>query len=120
MKYKGIKIVYEIGDWVMPTDNVSYWNRDNSFPCRIREINDDCADCNDRSSSCYMGNLRPATQEEINKATQEEKIMVGEYEVEFLETWRGKNKANRINIDSVTIYEDQYLEIGKKAGWFDK
>ncbi len=123
MKMDGTKIVYEVGDWVMPTENVARWNRGDSFPCRIREINGDCAYCNDVANSCYMGNLRLATQEEINQATQEEKIMVrgrnARYEVEF-DYYFGcgeVGKAKQLKISCVEIDKELFLKIGKKAGW---
>ncbi len=115
MKMEGTKIVYEVGDWVMPTESVD-WNRNNSFPCKIREINGDCADCNDVSNSCYVGNLRPATQDEINKATEEEKIMWGEYEVKFLRR-DSTDVMGNIKIGCVIVSKELWDKTAEEAGW---
>jgi len=121
MKYENNKIVYDCGDWVMPTEKAAHWNRNNSFPCRIREINGDYADCNDRSNSCFVGNLRLATQEEIDAATKEEKIMVDSCEVKFIwydiQSTADSEPCTEINVGCVTIRKKLFLKIGKRAGW---
>ncbi len=129
MRMEGTKIVYEIGDWVTCIEGGTKvgGGYQEGFVFPITSI-DDYNDYQvvwkgENGHGVYNDSIRISTQFEINKATQEEKIMVGdlgtigEREVEFLEIWRGKEKANRIKIDNVTIYEDQYLEVGKKAGW---
>ena len=110
MKYEGRKIVYEVGDFVMPLERVSHWNRNNSFPARIKGIYGNCADCGKYQDSCAVVNLRPATQEEIDKV--EDKIMVGEYEVVF-----PTNGCDVLAIGCVNVSKKLFLKIGKRAGW---
>ena len=51
MRYENNKIVYEVGDWVMPIEKVSRWNKNNSFPARIINIDFNCANCTPKCES---------------------------------------------------------------------
>ena len=114
MKYENKKIVYEAGDWIAVKVGAQ--------PLEIKLINDVRYGqiYYDKSEEYCIGNIpddsknvRPATQEEIDKA--EDKIMIGEYEVEF---WTGVGKFyEKIKVGCVTVSKDLFLKIGKKAGW---
>ena len=120
MKYKNNKIVYEVGDWVAGVladdsffgagcvgelseyDGRDWWSRRHTG--------------NPQYPNCCIGKeymFRPATQEEVAIDKVEEKIMVGEYAVEFCEAPKGRY----INVGCVKVWEETFLKIGKKAGW---
>ena len=114
MKYEKNKIVYEIGDWVYVTERLA----------------DNCTKVGDvgllthldiSSNSPYCVNnswckdVRPATQQEIDDAIKEKSIMIGEYEVKF--TREEGAYPHAIQVGCVTVSEEQFLEIGEKAGW---
>ena len=134
MKYEKNKIVYEVGDYVIVSEH-------KDTPCRY--FRDDtlckCAEKNyysplDKSSivsdwggterfnvTNRRGNdrqLRPATQEEINKATEEEKIMVGEYEAEFITVDKNYG-CHCIKVGCVSVSKELFLKIQKKARWLE-
>ena len=115
MKYKDKKIVYEVGDWVVlqfgtqipetkiirkvDSEGCIYYKQTSAYPCGY--------------NNGTSGGIRPATQEEIDKV--EDKIMIGEYEVEF---WTGVGKFyEKIKVGCVEVSKETFLKIGKKAGW---
>ena len=106
MKMDGTKIVYEAGDWVISRKD----NEPKAF--RITKIGSAGGLYDGDNGWLYDNQADLASQEEINKATGEEKIMVGEYEVEF--------HGDKIKVDCVYISKPRFLKIGKKAGWIDK
>lgn len=75
---------FKVGDIVMPMPKVSWWNKGGSFPAKILSIKFNCANCGEHQDSCYLGNLRLATNEEI-KRYQREQIP------EYAEFVRGTN-----------------------------
>ena len=107
MKYEGTEIVHEIGDWVTRGDETVMITRlcSDGFEYEPREGAEKIL-----YRSSWYKNSHPATQEEINKATQEEKIMVGEYEVKFV-------SENHLHIGCVDVEKGLFLKIGKKARW---
>ena len=111
MKYEGTKIVYEVGDWVTCIDNAgSRANYKAGETFRVFYVDKDVLRSGSSpNTGMFLFRFRPATQEEINKATEEEKIMVGEYEVKFFQ--------NAIEVGCVAINKELFLKIGKKAGW---
>ncbi len=124
MKMDGTKIVYEVGDWVVllfePENFVVEITKVSGVQIYYKPYNK----CSIGCSGYLPKDVRPATQEEINQATKEEKIMVGEYEVEFKGYYPkgGHNtgeplKCTQIIIGCVTVYPQDFLKIGKKAGW---
>jgi len=122
MRYENNKIVYEAGDWVKilsdcprgaklitgdvvkvkETENIGNGQR-LYFP--IYAVHDD--------------NVCPATQEEIDKATQEEKIMVEKYEVRFVSAFPPSSGAYSIRVGCAEVSKELFLKIGKKAKWID-
>ena len=61
---------------------------------------------------------RPATQEEINKATGKEKIMVGEFDVVFGNNGFERNTySDYVRVGCVEVQKELFLKIGKRAGW---
>ena len=121
MKYENNKIVYEVGDWAVITGStvgcteaelgVAYevlgWENDN-----VRLLTH--FDLKRAANHCRFNDVRPATQEEINKAPKEEKIMVGEYEVEFYKV--EGSRPHTIKVGCVKVSEELFLKIGKKWG----
>ena len=117
---KNNKIIYDCGDWVTRVSenhlDMGIGDTDRvedvvgtSF--RLHRFTTE----NGRGGSHEIFNFRPATQEEINKATQGEKIMVGEYEVEF---YRKEGcTPHTIKVGCVKVPEELFLKIGKRAGW---
>ena len=115
MKYKDKKIVYEAGDWVVlqfgtqipetkiirkvDSEGCIYYKQTSAYPCGY--------------NNGTSGGIRPATQEEIDKV--EDKIMVGEYEVDFVAS--SGETTGRIKIGCVDVGKKLFLKIGKKAGW---
>ena len=91
MKYKNNKIVYEVGDWITSVvKDDSYFTMGSvgqlsRYDGRDWWVYPSHTGNPDYPNMCvgkeYL--FRPATQEEINKATEEEKIMWGQYEVNF-------------------------------------
>ena len=114
MKMEGTKIVYEVGDWVF-----GWHTKENDYYAQAWQIGS--FDREFVYPKCHpdwnteVHNLRPATQEEINTATEEEKIMIGEYEVDFGNA-RG-DQLDFIKIGCVKVNKELYIETGKKAGW---
>ena len=121
MKMHGTKIVYEVGDWVKVTEQhcdnlakvglvgkITRYDPDNtaSYLFRTDNIESWCEDV------CL------ATQSEINKATEEEKIMWGQYEVEFLKR-DATDVMGNIKIGCVTVTKELWDKIAKKAGWLE-
>ena len=115
MKYENNKIVYEVGDWVtrIRDEHLDMCVGDTD---RVVDIFSSASISLQRFTSDSGGgshenmNFRPATQEEINKATEEEKVFIDEYEVVFY-------NQDKIKVGCVTIREKLFLKIGKKAGW---
>jgi len=110
MRYENNKIVYEVGDWII--------SRTDSEPVafRISKVGekDELFDKKDGGWLYpYQSNL--ATQEEIDKATGEEKIMVGNDEVEFY-TVEGST-PHAIKVGCVKVDKKLFLKIGKRAEW---
>ena len=118
MKYENNKIVYEVGDWVR--------NDEHNETARIRKIEGDYYffDLSSRPDLCkkvgvgsgWHQSSRPATQEEIDKISKEDKIMVGGYEVKFFGSVHNESK-NEIKVGCVEVSKELFLKIGKKAGW---
>lgn len=121
MKYEGTKIVYEVGDFVTRIDgehlgmNVGDADRIYGFDEYSNQIQlTKYIGVNSRG--CHTRNLfRISSQEEINKATEEEKIMVGEYEVEYYKV--EGSRPHTIKVGCVKVPEELFKKIGKKAGW---
>ena len=125
MKYENNKIVYEVGDWVVVSeddgtnsryfrgDTVCYCTKNNYYsPLNINDIDSYWDNTNEfcvNNIELSNRHLRPATQEEINKASEEEKLMVGSQYVTFNEDF--------INVGCQMVSKDLFLKIGKKAGW---
>ncbi len=137
MKYKNNKIVYEVGDWVIP-NGIGHTKNNVGFPTdrvfRVERTSNDASGYYvhvDKSSSNIAGyttgfeNVRPATQEEINKATKKEKIMIGDYEVVFKPEYTYENgyaetaekPRDIITVGCVSVSKELFLKIGKRAGW---
>ncbi len=116
MRYEGTKIVYEVGDWVTRTKETHLGMYSGDTDRVVGLLYSDTAvvlqkfvlDGNDGGSH-ESKNFHPATQEEINKATKEEKIMVGEFEVHFYQ--------HILEIGCARIPKELFQKIGKKAGW---
>jgi len=122
MKYEGRNIVYEVGDFIVfCADNanggdVRYWKRGMVYKVTdggSSYLSVERLDNGVRNGWC-IEKFRPATQEEIDKATGNEKIMVGEYVVNF-DTMGGVTDS--IGVGCVTVDKELFLKIGKKAGW---
>ena len=124
MKYENNKIVYEAGDWVTITsDYIGSVTRGTAYKIGGQYYNQDCLDKqrflyiekDDMGSDNGICNIqyRLATQEEINKATGNEKIMVGENEVMFFPN--DCPPALLVGCERVT--KELFLKIGKRAGW---
>ena len=111
MKYENNKIVYEVGDWVR--------NDEHNETARIHKIEGGYYffDLSSRPYLCkkvgvgssWHQSSRPASQEEIDKATKEELIYVGEYMVMF--------GLDYIKIGCEKVDKELFLKIAKKAGW---
>ncbi len=119
MKMDGTKIVYEVGDWVTSGKGEDSGLFITGTVGRICNCNGDYWVDRHTSPTTSMKELcigtdkfRLATQEEINKATEEEKIMVGGHEVVF-----DFEPKEWIRIGCVTVSKELFLKIGKKAGW---
>ncbi len=134
MRYEGTKIVYEVGDFGIVSENKNtdsrYFKDDTICKC-VREGYYSPLDRNNIRDGWYgteefritpgsinsERKLRPATQEEINKATEEEKIMVGEYEVKFGSSTGARNDCfGYIKVGCVEVSKELFLKIGKKWG----
>ena len=122
MKYENNKIVYEFGDWVTVVGVSGSFSKKTEaighcFPI-VGDVNsfnhgDEFAiDGENKFHVNYtLSDVRPATQQEINKAMAEEKIMVGEHEVKFMPC------SGYIMVGCVQVTRDLFLKIGKRAGW---
>lgn len=80
MKYINNKIVFESGDWVVLIANTSHSINDIGEVGKITEVwETGCrvkvSNREDIANSCKNEDLRLATQEEIDAATKEEKII---------------------------------------------
>ncbi len=126
----GTKIVYKVGDYVVVSEHLDtidrYFKSDTLCKC----VGNNYYSPLDKNAitGCWKGirdfsitqinserKVRPATQEEINKVNEEEKIMIGEYEVDFGNA-RG-DQLDFIKIGCVKVNKELYIETGKKAGW---
>ena len=116
---KNNKIIYDCGDFVTATENCgdaytkgkAYKVSDTSGErSLLYTALDDKGSTNNGWSIRYF---RPATQEEIDKV--EDKIMVGEYEVDFAENTPGN--IGYISVGCVTVGKELFLKIAKRAGW---
>lgn len=112
MKYKENKIVYEVGDWVVVIDKRCNFYSKGAF--KITGGIDDNWLINEKG--IFENDwFRPATQEEIDKATEEEKIMVGTHEVKFIkdvvQDW------DYIKVGDENVGKELFLKIGRKTGW---
>ena len=122
MRYEKNQIVYEVGDWVTIDNLVGQLEGEIGATFPIKQLAGvyyygDWDRVNKITGDCWEGrNLRPATQEEINKATEEEKIMWGQYEVEF-DYLGGFVIADAIKIGCVTVSKELWNKTAKKAGW---
>lgn len=115
MKYENNKIVYEVGDWVTinqkhhtengKTGKLTIKPKEGKNLWRSSNLNDGFA----------IYHFRPATQEEINSVTKEEKIMVGDSEVDFGNA-RG-DQLDYIKVGCIEVSKETLLKIGKKAQW---
>ena len=112
MKYENNKIVYEVGDWVIGQD-MDY--KDIGSAWQVTEI-----DINIKygRNDQHFSIVRLASQEEIYKATEKEKIMVDEYEVEFYKV--EGCRPHTIKVGRVKVSEELFKKIGKRAGWLWK
>ena len=118
MKYEGTKIVYEVGDFVTllfekdePVVKLTEAGKSSIYYKPYNKTSIGCAGTG--------SGIRPATQEEVNKATEEEKIMWGQYEVKF-DYYFGcgeVGKAKNLEIGCVTISKELWDKTAKKAGW---
>lgn len=117
MKCKNNKIVYERGDWVV----LDFLR--GSPAVKIISINDSHIDYEpwdeDSSGFTFLAKIkRPATQEEINSATKEEKIVVGDCEVEFIRPGMASGGVmSEIKVGCVAVSKETFLKIKEKAGW---
>jgi len=115
MKLINNKIVFEVGDWVTCIDNSgsAEYKVGNVGKVSVTEIggSEDALRTQGHFHSMFFRRFRLSTQEEIDAATKEEKIMVGLYEVEFFES-----KVNII-IGCANVSKELFLKIGKRAGW---
>ena len=120
---KNNKIIYDCGDWVTRVSE-NHLDMGIGDTDRVEDVGGTSFRLhrftteNGRGGSHEIFNFRPATQEEINKATGNERIMVGEYEVEF--EGYGDNSANGnifIKVGCVRISKELFLKIAKRAGW---
>ena len=112
MKYIGNKIVYEVGDWVR------YKNPDTGFTdvFQAKAVGKYIEGGSKLGIVRGAERFRPATQEEIDKATKEQPIMVGDYKVDFGNGARGE-QLDFIKVGCVTVGRLAFLEIKEKAGW---
>ena len=109
MKYENNKIVYEAGDYC--------WSTCDDCVYKITELGKG-KELSVSHANKYNGLRRPATQEEIDKAAEEEKIMWGQYEVNFAP--KGNDFIREIiTIGCVTVSKELYIKTGKKAGWIN-
>jgi len=123
MRYEKNKIVYEVGDWVKVGNSNDYHKflepgdvfmiesvQQMSRPASLK--------LGYRGYAIHSDSVTPASQEEIDKATEEEKIMVGEYRVRFLgDDNLRDSKCYYIEVGCAKISKELFLKIGKKAGW---
>jgi len=118
MKYKNNKIVYEVGDWVVRPEKYSGVSamifNDKAF--QIAGIDEDFFLYPDDCGRDGLESIRPATQEEIDKALKNDKIMIGEYEVEI----PTDKPANIIRVGCQIVDQQTALKICKKAGWINE
>ena len=116
---KNNKIIYDCGDFVTATENCG----DAYTKGKAYKVSDTSGErgllytaLDDKGSTANGWGIRyfrPANQEEINRV--EDKIMVGEYEVEF---YRKEGcTPHAIKVGCVKVPEELFLKIGKKAGW---
>ena len=107
MKYENNKIVYEAGDYC--------WSNSDECVYGISEIFNG-ENITVEHANKYPEFRRPATQEEISRATKEQPIMVGDYKVDFGNGARGE-QLDFIKVGCVTVGRLGFLEIKEKAGW---
>ena len=116
MKYEGRKIVYEVGDWVTQTGDGYDFIPHTTQVTDIRDnevwVKNNIGTGNYLSNKRHNEKFRPATQEEIDKV--EDKIMVGEYVVNF-DTMGGVTDS--IGVGCITVDKELFLKIAKRAGW---
>ncbi len=134
MKTIDNKIVYEVGDWVTVTGYPRSWSSsygncpsDAKYPFTgeiIQRSTDDsigvCGYGLDLGALIENKMIRLATQDEINKATKEETIYVGngdDYIVEFTANREPYEGCTELRIGCVTVTKDKFLKIKKRAGW---
>ena len=124
MKMDGTKIVYEVGDWITSVvKDDSYFTMGSvgqlgRYDGRDWWVYPSHTGNPDYPNMCvgkeYL--FRPATQEEINKATEEEKIMWGQYEVNFKPAGHIDIK-DVITIGCVTVTKELWDKTAERAGW---
>ena len=117
---KNNKIIYDCGDWVTQTGDGYDFIPHTTQVTDIRDnevwVKNNIGTGNYLSSKRHNEKFRPATQEEIDKV--EDKIMVGEYVVEFEGYGDGSANGNIfIKVGCVRVSKELFLKIGKKAGW---
>ena len=119
MKYVNNKIVYEVGDWVVITKEC---RTGFSQTMQIKRFLNGILDIQVDNRGEIWGDLydkesvRPATQEEIDKATKEEEIKVGDYLVKF-HNYSETCTDKFIEVGCQKVTKDLFLKIGKKANW---
>jgi hypothetical protein len=112
MKYENNKIVYEVGDWVVKNIDFNYFPADyGAYKVAARIDFGRFRLEKDLNYSFFDNNFRPATQEEIDKATKEEEIKVGEHKAKIMDG------ASIIMVGCQEVSKELFLKIGKKAGW---
>lgn len=126
MRYEKNKIVYEAGDYITVIEcsddsyvgKVFIMKEENTRGYDVQHTKHPSSD----TKGAYTftkdigDKIRLSSQEEINKVTEEEKIMVGENEVEFLGSYFPLD-ITRLRIGCVMVDKELFKKIEKKAGW---
>ncbi len=125
MKTIDNKIVYESEDWVTVLEDSGGYTKGRAYKVR-KMIGDvlytEIDDVNSRTNGWHQTNFRPATQDEINSATKEEKIILKDdqgfnYDVKFNGAFPPVGGAFSIKVGCVEVSKETFLKIKKKAGW---
>ena len=129
MRYENNKIVYEVGDWVTFPKTPVLWSSafSDNYPInkpiypatfQIEKYSEEGMLGMNYGWSTDAEYFRPATQGEIDRATEEEKIMVGKNEVEFYRKFNDE-PCHKITVGCQEVSKELFLKIGKKAKWID-
>ena len=116
MRYENKKIVYEVGDWVCVTEQLKDNRATVGTIGKLHKVSGGNIPYLIDGIMSWCRNVRPASQEEIDRATKEEEIKVGDYLVKF-HNYSETCTDKFIEVGCQKVTKDLFLKIGEKANW---